>query len=183
MIYHFSLSAVAITVGLAYVALHLWAALQPTQFLALAKAFPRHQLAGRILMVVATVWMVWLCATMDLGDFSTMRQPITLFFGVLGVLSLWLLTDFLAVRALAVLLLLGANVLLDGAFLHNHPLKLLVPTLAYLWVIFGIVLICSPYLLRDWLDWAGREKGRLAWLAWPGAIFGAGLFLLGLMVY
>ena len=183
MIYHFSLASVAVVVGLAYVAFHLWAALRPTQFMVLARRMPRHVVVGRMLMGVATVWMVILCATMDLGDFSRMRYGITLFFGALGILSFWLLTDFLAVRALAVLLLLGANVLLDGAFLSDQPAKFLIPGLAYVWIVFGIVLTCSPYLMRDALDWVSSRQPRLPWLAWPGVIFGVVLIVLGATVY
>ncbi len=183
VIYHFSLASVAIVVGLLYVALHLWVALFPDQFKPLAKAFPRHLLMGQILMGAATVWIVWMCATMDLGEFTPMRQGITIFFGVLGILSLWLLTDYLSVRGLSVLLLLAANVLLDGAFLNNHPLKLIIPALAYVWITAGIILICSPYRLRDWLTWAVEKESRLKALAWPGVVFGGILILLGIFVY
>ena len=183
MIYHFTLSAVSLVVGLIYVALHLWAILTPVQFSSLAQGFPRGKMAGGVLMGLATLWIVWLCTTMDLGEFTPMRMGITLFFGVLGLLSLWLLTDFLAVRGLAILLLLAANVLLDGAFLHDHPLKLVIPALAYIWIIFGIILICSPYRLRDWIAWATGNQNRLKMLSIPGAIFGLVLILLGLMVY
>jgi hypothetical protein len=183
VIYHFSLAAVAIVTGFLYLVLHLWAALQPGRFIPLAKTFPRHLIIGRVLMAVAAVWMVWMCATMDLGEFTAMRTPITIFFGALGVGAFWLLSDYLAVRALAALLLLGANVLLDAAFMSDNPWKLVIPLLAYLWIIVGIILVCSPYRLRDGLDWALKDEKRCQLFAWPGVVFGVILVGLGLFVY
>jgi hypothetical protein len=45
------------------------------------------------------------------------------------------------------------------------------------------VLVYSPHVLRDWIDFATRTPQRLRLLSWPGVIFGVVLMALGFFVY
>jgi hypothetical protein len=183
MIYHLSLSVVSLLCGLMLAAGHGWALFRGQEAKAALKAFPRHTPVGYVLMGAAVFWVVLLCALMDMGEFSPVRRQITVGFAVLGGLVLWLLTDYLAVRGLGALLLLAANVLLDAAFLHDEPWKLVVVCLAYAWIVAGIVCVTSPYLLRDGISWAISNERRFRFLAGAGAGFGVGLMILGLWLF
>jgi len=183
MIYSFTLSSVALAVGFLLLLSHLPGLFAPAGTARLLRAFPRDLAAGIALVLAATVWAVWLALTIDLGEFSSLRVPITLVALVLGGLMLVFSREYLAVRGLSALLLLGANVLLDAAFLRDEPSKLVVVVLAYVWIIIALLFLFSPYRLRDAIVWATGNAGRIRFLSALGAVFGTVLIALGLWVY
>lgn len=183
MIYSFSLQFVAVAIGLAWIALHLPSALRPARVGPLWRSFPRSVPVGIALLVLGVAWWLWTVATIDLGEFSNLRPGLVVFFFVLGVAMLAYSREFLAVRGLAVLLFLAADVALDAAFLRDEPAKLVVVVVAYAWIVAGLVLLFSPYRLRDLIAFATASDARLRALSWAGVGFGAALILLGLFVY
>ncbi len=183
MIYSFTLSSVALAVGFLLLASHLPGLFAPAGTARIARAFPRDLAAGIALVLLATVWAVWLALSIDLGEFSSLRIPIALVAVALGGLMLVFSREYLAVRGLSALLLLGANVLLDAAFLRDEPSKLVVVVLAYLWIVVALVFLFSPYRMRDAIAWATGNAGRLRILSALGVVFGAALIALGLWAY
>ena len=183
MIYSFSLQAVAVAVGLLYFALHLPAALQPARMAPALRRFPRSVPVGIALLAVGVVWGTWLAATIDLGEFGPLRAKLVVASVVLGAAMIAWSREFLAVRGLAVLLLLGANVLLDAAFLRDEPAKLVIVAVAYAWIVAALVLLFSPFRLRDLIAFATVSPARLRAFSWAGAGFGLALVFLGLFVY
>ncbi len=184
MIYtNLSVATVAIVLGLLWILSHLAALLWPARVMPLARAFPRSTPAGVALMAAATVWAVWLAATIDLGEFSNLRPLITGVALVLGVLMVIFSREYLAVRGLSALILLGANVVLDAAFLRDDAAKLILVTAAYIAIVAALVLLFSPYRLRDAIAWAERSGARWRALAWAGVVWGVVLLGLGLFVY
>ncbi|HEY8967103.1 MAG TPA: hypothetical protein VIM58_11695 [Candidatus Methylacidiphilales bacterium] len=183
MIYTFSLQAVAVVVGLAYLLGHLPGLLRPVMTAAWLRDFPRNPGLGYGLFGAAFVWMLWLIGTIDLGEFTPYRVRIFVFFLALGIAVLFYARDYLAVRGFASLLCLAANVVLDAAFLHDEPAKLLFVAVAYGWVLVGIVLFFSPYRLRDAIAWATASPARMKLLSGLGVGFGAILLLVGLIAF
>jgi hypothetical protein len=183
MIYHFSLSAVAIVLGVVYLLAHLPGVLWPGPVRSEVGRFPRHLPTGLVLTFIASVWWVTLLATTDLGEFSVYRNTLLTISIVLLTLTMLLAHQFLAVRGLALLLLLGAQVILDAAFLLDTPVRLVMTVLAYVWATTGIILIISPYRLRDFIEWASRSESRFRGLSWGGVAFGVFLLILGIFVY
>jgi hypothetical protein len=183
MIYHLSLATVTIVLGLLYLALHLPGALAPSIFIPLAKKFPRNYPAGIALMALAGVWITITTSTMDLGEVSNLRNILVTLWVVGSALMIIFVPAFLAVRGLACVLLLGACVLLDAAFLRNDAIRFVVTIMAYVWAVLGIWLVSQPYRLRDWLDVALASEARCRLVCWPGAVFGVILLVLGLFVY
>jgi len=57
------------------------------------------------------------------------------------------------VRALGALLLLVAGPVLTAAFLQPQASRLLLPILAYAWIIVGMYFIGMPFLMRNWTSW------------------------------
>ena len=95
---------------------------------------------------------------------------------VAGAVLSWIyVPEFLAVRALGMLLLLAAEPLLESAVLRNEPSRLLLVVLAYAWVIAGLFNVGMPYLLRDALQWLTARPIRLKSGALAGAAYGLAL--------
>jgi hypothetical protein len=89
------------------------------------------------------------------------------------VLVVSFVPEFLAVRALGALLLLAASPVLHAAFLQPQTSRLLVPILAYVWVLGGMFLVGMPYLLRDGITWATANPGRWKMASAGGVAYGA----------
>jgi len=183
MIYSFTLSSVALTVGFLLLISHLPGVFVPAGTARFLRAFPRDLAAGIALTLIATAWAVWLGVNIDLGEFSALRAPITVIAALLGGLMLVFSREYLAVRGLSAVLLLGADVLLDAAFLRDEPSKLVIVVVAYLWIGVALLFLFSPYLMRDAIAGATRTAGRVRFLSALGAVFGAVLIGLALWVY
>ena len=183
MTYFVSLRLTAIILGLIYLASHLPGALAPQRVGAFARKLPRNYPLGVVLMLLATLWFVVLTYVMDLGEISNMRMQLMTVWAVAGVLVAIFVPGFLAMRGLGCLLLMAAALMLDAAFLAQTPWRYVVTILAYGWVIKGMVLVYSPHLGRDMLNWATASEGRLRALSWPGVALGILLIVLGIFVY
>jgi hypothetical protein len=97
---------------------------------------------------------------MEMGEFSTFRKPLLIILPIGFLLVLRFVDEFLAVRALGILFLLGAEPLLDAAFFRNENSRLLVTVFAYLLIVLGLFWVTMPYLLRDQINWSARTTGR-----------------------
>jgi hypothetical protein len=82
-------------------------------------------------------------------------------FAVLAVLSFIYAPDFLAVRGLAVVMLLAAEPLLAAAYMEwSHPQRLLMVTAVYIGLAAAIYLAAYPFKLRDFFGWLFASPGR-----------------------
>lgn len=183
MTYDIALFPVGITVGLLLIAGHLPAFVAPAATKKWLLDFPRSLVLGRALLGVALVWCVWLILTMDLGEFAGLRQPMVVGAVVVGVLTWIFVEEFLAVRALAILFLLAADVLLSAAFLQPPASRLLLVFLAYAWIFGGLFCVGLPWLLRDILAWATRADWRLHFAAGAGIAYGGIVLLSALLLW
>jgi len=183
MTYFVSLKITAIIIGLLSIAGHLPPALAPKKFAPLLKSLPRNYPLGVALMLAATIWFVVLTGMMDLGEISNMRVQLMTVWAIGGVLMIIFVPGFLAARAIGCLLLLGAAVVLDSVFLALTPWRYVLTLLAYVWVIGGMVLVYSPHLWRDAINYVTQTPSRFRWFSWPGVIYGVLLIILGFFVY
>ena len=183
MTYFVSLKLTAIVVGLLYLATHLPAALMPARLGPWLRRMTNNYPLGVALMLAATLWFVTLTAVMDLGEISNLRIQLCIAWAAAGVLMAIFVPGFLPLRALGGLLLLGAAVLLDAAFLALTPWRFALTLLAYLWVIVGMVLVYSPHLGRSAVDFATATDTRLRAFAWPGVAYGLLLIVLAFSAY
>lgn len=183
MIYSFSLQSVGIAVGVLLLLGHAVAWVGGPTAMASAKSFPRSRVAATLLLIAAAVWAFLLVQDIDLGEFSRLRQ-VMLMGIVAGAILAWLyVEEFLAARALGMLLLLAAEVLLESAALRTEPSRLLLVTLAYAWVLAGLFFVGMPYLLRDavTLATASTRRWRLACLG--GVAYGAALLVCAILFW
>jgi len=183
MTYFVSLKFTAIIIGVLCILNHLPLALAPAKFGALLRTLPRNYPLGVVLMLAATLWFTTLTGLMDLGEISSARVQLMAVWTISGVLVVIFVPAFLAARGLGCLLLLGAAVVLDAAFLATTPWRYVMTLMAYYWVVAGMVLVYSPHLWRDAINYVTRTPQRLRLFAWPGAIFGLALIALGIFVY
>jgi uncharacterized protein YjeT (DUF2065 family) len=183
MTYFVSLKWTAIIIGLLSIAGHLPPALAPEKFTPWLRSLPRNYPLGVVLMLAATLWFVTLTAVMDLGEISGARTQLMAVWAAGGVLMVIFVPAFLTPRGLGCLLLLGAAVILDAAFLVQTPWRYVMTLLAYWWVITGMVLVYSPHLWRDAIHYVTENPQRFRFFSWPGVIFGVVLIALGLFVY
>ncbi|HUB67125.1 MAG TPA: hypothetical protein VL981_06545 [Candidatus Methylacidiphilales bacterium] len=180
---YITLKFVTIIVGLLMTFGHLPSALAPVRAAAVMKTLPRNYPLGVVLMLAATLWFTALTGLMDLGELSGMRTGLMTVWAVAGVLTVIFVPGFLAARGFGCLLLLAAAVILDSAFLVPTPARFVMTILAYIWVIKGMILVYSPHLWRNFIDFATHTPERLRLLSWPGVAFGLLLIGLALFVY
>lgn len=145
----------------------------------LLKGLPRSTGATYLLFGAGTaafLYQIWHLSPADFGDH---RKLLFIGFAILAALSFYCVPDFLAVRGLCVLVLVGALPLLDAAFMeYDHPQRLLMVTPVFLALALAIWLGAQPWRLRDFFEWLFRPGASRARLA-GGVFLAYGLLLAG----
>ena len=177
MIYSLSLETALLLVGLAVIALHAVALVAPAKSQAWLKAFPRSDTWGTILIAIAGVWFWWLVANMDLGEFSNWRRTLKYGTPIAAFLTWQYVKEFLAVRALGMIVLLGAEPLLESAWMRPEYSRLTMVTLVYVWVAFALFWVGMPYTLRDQIGWVTASRQRWNAAAFLGLAWGAAILI------
>jgi len=177
------LSSLAIALGLVYVLPNIYGVLKPTAFGQAARKFPRYTPAGYPLMLLATAWFVYNVYREPIADFAVMKPYLCGFFAAVGVGACIFVRDFLPVRGLAVLLLLAGKLMVDTARWADTPWRLVISTLAYIWVIVGMWLTVSPWRMRDIANWLTASENRIRLFTGARVAFGIFVLLLGLTVF
>jgi hypothetical protein len=178
MIYHLSLRAAGFIAGAFLILAGLPGLVRPETAQEFAKRLPRSRLAGIILLTIVGVWSFCLVSTMEMGEFSSFRQPLLIILPIGYFLTMRFVDEFLAVRALGILCLLAAEPLLDAAFFRYELSRLFVTVFAYLLIIAGLFWVTMPYLLRDQIGWSARSAAR--WRLVNGVAVGYGVVILAL---
>ena len=178
-----SLKTMGLILGTFLLVEHLWAWFKTDQAMEIAKKFPRSRAWGIVLLAICLVWSLFLAAHMDMGEFFTYRRWLLILLPVTFVLVVSFVPEFLAVRALGTLLLLAASPVLYAAFLQPQTSRLLLPILAYAWIIGGMFFVGMPFLLRDGINWLTQSRGRFKFAALAGAAYGALILIFALVDY
>jgi hypothetical protein len=125
-------------------------------------------------------WFVYNVANMSAADvigFSS-ATPFVYIFGGLALAAFFYLPEFLSVRGLSVLILVGSWPLLMSAYgRYELPQRLLMVSALYVLIAAAIYLAASPFRLRDFFEWLYRTPGRAR--AVGGALAVYGLVLAG----
>ena len=177
------MKTVGLLLGAALLGAHLWAWLRADEAMAMAKKFPRNRAWGIVLLALCLVWSLFLASCMDMGEFFTWRRFLLMLLPVSFVLIVVYVPEFLAVRALGPLLLLVSSPVLHAAFLQPQMSRLLLPVLAYVWIIAGMFFVGTPYVMRDGILWLTQSRERWKLAALGGAAYGAVLFVLAAVNY
>lgn len=157
------LSTLAIALGLGIAIPQVYGFVNPSGFAAAVRRFPRSLPWGYALMILGTAWFIYNLSQESIADFAAYKNLLFAGFAAVGIGSCIYVQDFLAVRGLAVVLLLLAKLMVDTGRPHlaESPLVLIIQSWAYLLVIAGIWLTVSPWRLRDLLQWATANEKRI----------------------
>lgn len=179
------LSLLSILLGLGMAAPQVYGLAKPAAFTAAVRRFPRHVPTGVFLMLLGTAWFLWLVKQEPIADFAAMKPYMIAAFAGIGVASCVFVQDFLAVRGLAVVLLLLAKLMVDTGRPHlgETPWVLVNQTLAYAFVVAGIWFTVSPWRLRDLLNWATANEQRVKIGSSIRLAFGLFIAALGLTAF
>lgn len=168
-----SLRTAGVLVGVFLLVSHLYALFNFATLRPWLKRAPRDKTLGIVLLSLGLVWALVQMAAMDLGEFEKVRKIALLLLPVIYVLMIMYVDEFLAARALGILALLAATPVLNAAFLELPVSRLLLPALAYAWIVAGMFWVGMPYLLRDQINWVTDSEGRWKKFALGGAAYGA----------
>lgn len=157
------LSLLSILLGLGLAVPQVYGLARPTAFAAAARKFPRHIPTGIFLVALGTLWFLWNVKLEPIADFAAIKPHMMVAFAAIGLGTCIFVQDFLAVRGMAVVLLLLAKLMLDTGRPHlgETPWVLLIQTWAYVLVVAGIWFTISPWRLRDFLLWATATEKRI----------------------
>lgn len=181
MIYPLKLETALILTGLWLLAIHALALVKGAAVQEWLRAFPRSKPLGAVLLVGAAAWFWWLIASIDLGEFTNWRDRLKVLIPVAAVLTYLYADEFLAVRALGMLVLLVAEPLLEAAFFRPEWTRLFLVALVYVWISFALFWIGMPYTLRDQIAWITARETRWRAATFAGLAYGALLLILGLI--
>jgi hypothetical protein len=171
-----SLTLATLIPALLLLALGVPLLLNHSGFAAALKAFPRSPSAAFVFFSLGAAWFLYAIWHLSPADFGDYRHWLFVGFATVAVLSFRCVPDFLAVRGLCVLLLMGAMPLLDAAYMeYDQPQRLLMVTVVYVAIVAAIWLGAQPWRLRDFLNWLLARPGRTRTIG--GAVAGYGLLL------
>ena len=124
-----------------------------------AMRFLRSQTAAYATFGPGAVWFLYEITQLGQADFGAYKIPLLVIFGAVAFLSFSRVNEFLSVRGLSVLILMGAGVMLDAAFgLYEIPQRLFLVSAIYALILVALYLGAWPYRLRDFFNWLW-EKG------------------------
>lgn len=177
------LSSLSLVLGAALAVPQIYALLNPGRWRELVAKFPRSKPIGCALIAIATVWFLWHVQHETLADFTKWKPHLMIAFAAIGVLTCMYVSDLLAARGLALVLLLVAKLMLDTARWHPSEWRWVISGLAYVWVIAGIWFTVSPWRLRNLLAWNTGTDDRVRLFSGLRLGLAALLVILGLTVY
>jgi hypothetical protein len=177
------LSVLSVLLGLGVSVTPILGLLKPAAFVAAVRSFPRSKMWGYILMALGTVWFLFYLKDESVSDFAAYKPMMFLGFSLLGLLACIYLTDFLAVRGLAIVLLLLGKLMVDTARWSDSEWRLIIVTWAYVLVTAGMWFTVSPWRCRDFLLWTIESPQRMRIIHSLRLAFGLLVILLGLVVF
>ena len=171
------LSTLAIILGLGMGLPQIYGLMKPAAFGAAVRKFPRSLAWGYFLTLLGTAWFLFNLSQESIADFATYKNILFGGFAAVGIGTCIFVQDFLAVRGLAIVLMLLAKLMVDTGRPHLEDTYwvLVIQTWAYILVIAGIWFTVSPWRLRDMLNWGTANEKRIK--LWCGARLAFGLLV------
>jgi hypothetical protein len=136
-------------------------------------------------MLLGTAWFIWNVNVEPIADFTAFKPYMIAAFAAVGVGSCIFVQDFLAVRGLAVMLLLLGKLMVDTGRPHlgESPFVLVIQVWAYVLIVAGIWFTVTPWKLRDWLNFATASETRVRLGSALRLAFAIFILVLGLTVF
>jgi hypothetical protein len=168
-----SLTVATIIPGLLLILLGAPLLLNHTGYTAILKAFPRSVAASYLFFGVGAAWFLNAIWHLSPADFGEYRGYLFVGFLLVAILSFRCVPDFLAVRGLATIVLMGAMPLLKSAYMeYEKPQRLFMVGAVYLALTGAIWLGAQPWRLRDFFNWLFAQPMRARGLGGVLACYG-----------
>jgi hypothetical protein len=156
-----SLTFATLIPGLLLIALGVPLLLNHSGYAAMLKAFPRSTAAAYLFFGLGAAWFLYAILHLSAADFGEYRVYLFIGFLLVAILSFKCVPDFLAVRGLATIVLMGAMPLLDAGFMNfEHGQIVLYKIVVYLAIALAIWLGAQPWRLRDFFGWLFAQPRR-----------------------
>ena len=147
---------------------------RPTALAQALRKFPRSLTWGYLLMPLGTAWFLWNLKSDQISDFDAFKPILFAGFAIIGIGACVFVRDFLAVRGLAVVVLLLAKLVLDTARNVETEWRLVLAVWAYVWIVLAVWFTISPWRLRDAIGFLTANETRIR----LGCVLRLGLALL-----
>lgn len=171
-----SLLLATLITGLLLIVLGAPLLLNHAGFAAMLKAFPRSRSAAYLFFSVGAAWFLYAIWHLSPADFGDYRHWLFAGFLIVAVLSFKCVPDFLAVRGLCAIVLMGAMPLLMAGYMNfEHGRIVLYKIAVYAAITLAIWLGAQPWRLRDFFAWMFAQPGRTRGVG--GALTGYGVLL------
>lgn len=168
-----SLTLATLIPGLLLLALGVPLLLNHSGYAAMLKAFPRSPAAAYLFFGVGAAWFLLAIWNLSPADFGEYRTYLFIGFLLVAIFAFKCVPDFLAVRGLATVVLMGAMPLLHAAYMeYDKPQRLLMVSLVYLALSAAIWLGAQPWRLRDFFGWLFAQPKRARGLGGALAAYG-----------
>lgn len=131
----------------------------PSRVKTFLTGFPRNKTCTFVLLLVATSIVLYEVTQLREADFGNYKHILFGFFLALAIGAWFRVPDFLGVRALSVIGLLFAGVLLRSAFLEPPQTRLFLTAFSYAIIIGSLYLAAVPYRLRDLISALNHRPG------------------------
>jgi hypothetical protein len=179
------LSTLSIVLGLGMGLPQIYGIVNPRKFAEAVRKFPRNVPMGIVLMLAGTAWFLWNLNQESISEFEKLKPFLFAGFAAVGVGTCIYVQDLIAVRGLAVILLLLGKLMVDTGrpMLGATHWTLVIQTWAYVLVVAGIWFTISPFRLRDLLNWATANEKRVRIGSAVRLAFGLFVAALGLTVF
>jgi hypothetical protein len=177
------LSTLASILGIAFALPQLFALAKPGSFTTQVRKFPRSAGWGYLLMAIGTCWFLYNLTHEAISDFAAYKNLMVGGFGLIGLLTCIFVRDFLAVRGLAITLLMVSWFILHTARNADSPWRLVLIVWAYFWIVTSMWFTVAPWRLRDYLNWATASQTRVRVGSAIRLAFGLLVLGLGLAVF
>ncbi len=178
-----SLQWIAISIGLLATVGGLIGVFRPALIERFVELFPRSVVPAWIF----TALCCWLGARealgMNMGFLDAYKKFIYILSPAVFVACVVYMKELLAPRALGGFLLLIAVPIIRTASTSGSPLFQVLVAVVYLWIIFGLVLLMSPWYFRKLYAPLVKNKTLFKGIAWVKTAFGLLFLALGLFVY
>jgi len=180
-----TLSLLSILLGVGMSVPQVYALTKPAQFTATARKLPRNLPVGIALMLLGTAWFLAIVNQEPIADFSAYKPIMMVAFAAVGLLTCVFVQDFLAVRGLAVVLLLLGKLMVDTGRPHlgATPWVLVIQVWAYVLIIAGMWLTITPWKFRDLIEFATANEKRIRVGSAVRLAFAIFIVALGLTVF
>lgn len=165
-----TLATILTGLGLLILGAAIWK--NPPSFEKKLRTLHRSQNATLVLLVMATLWVLWNVLHLAEADFGKYKFYLFAFFLCISIGAWFFVPDFLGIRALSVILLLISGQLLQSAFFEEPGSRLLLVGFAYFVIVLSLYWAVVPYRFRDWVFALYNQPSRRRTLGLATVLYG-----------